>query len=165
MKQVFERLREVGLKLKPRKCRFGRREVPYLGCVISDCGLSPDPEKTEAVRGFPIPTTVVDLRSFLRLASYYRRFIEGFAKVAHPLHALVKKNVQFDWISECQEAFEHLKSRLINDPVLAYPNFTKPFHVATDASGQGLGAIVEPEQSDGKLHPVAYASQSLQPSE
>ena len=163
--QVFNRLTEAGLKLKPQKCKFMSREVPYLGHMISTDGVSPDKRKTEAIERFPVPKNVKELRSFLGLASYYRKFVAGFAELTHPLRALLREGVQYNWSENCQRAFCNLKKRLVTTPVLAYADFSKTFYVETDASGYGLGAILEQEQKDGKLHPVAYASRSLTPTE
>ncbi len=165
LEQIFDRLRRAGLKLKPQKCQFLRKEVPYLGYVVSAEGLATDPQKTEAIRKFPTPKNVTELRSFLGLSSYYRRFISGFSKLAHPLYDLLKKDIPFEWNASCQAAFNQLRERLSSTPVLAHPDFSKAFYVETDASQLGLGAVLEQEQSDGKLHPVAYASRTLQPSE
>jgi len=103
----------------------------------------------------------VQLRRFLGLTSYYRRFVNQFAKVAEPLHRLTCKNVVFEWSQECQTSFEELKKRLVIPPVLAYPNFDVDFVLETDASHQGLGAVLSQKQEDGKLHPIAYASRAL----
>ena len=167
LKLVFERLRQAGLRLKPTKCNFLRAEVPYLGYVISKTGIRPDPAKTDKVRNFPTPTDPTSVRSFVGLASYYRRFVPQFASVAAPLHRLTKKDVAFEWSSECEAAFSKLKSLLTEAPVLVYPRFGKGEHflLETDASGVGLGAVLSQQQSDGRYHPIAYASRSLQPSE
>ena len=163
LRQVFERLRHANLHLKPSKCLFLRDEVPYLGYVISKDGIRPDPARTNQVKHFPAPKDVTQVRQFIGLASYYRRFIPGFANVASPLHALTRKGVAFAWSPECEAAFNQLKNLLITAPVLAYPQFgqDKSFILETDASGCGLGAVLSQEQSDGKLHPIAYASRSL----
>ena len=157
LQQVFTRLRMAGLTLKPRKCSFLKDEVLYLGHVIAKGGILPDPAKTQKVKDFPVPTDVTKLRQFLGLASYYRRFIPGFAKLAHPLHALTKKEVNFYWSCDCQQAFEKLKQLLTQAPVLAYPCFgeDKEFILKTDASGDGLGAVLAQRQADGQVHPVA----------
>ena len=113
------------------------------------------------MRAYPVPNDVKSLRSFLGLASYYRRFVPGFAKVAGPLHALTKKDSPFIWGPECQAAFAELKQLLTSSPVLAFPDFTRGFILETDASGAGLGAVLAQEQSDGSVRPIAYASRSL----
>lgn len=162
---VMNRLIEVGLKLKPTKCHFCRQEVEYLGHVITPHGLKTSEKHIAAVREFPIPETVRDVRRFLGMASYYRRFIPQFAKIAQPLHALTKKDIVFKWTQQCQEAMDILKLKLISAPVLAYPDFERPFILETDASIQGLGVVLSQVREDGRSHPVAYASRALSPSE
>ena len=127
----------------------------------------PDQAKTEKILSYPVPVDVARVRQFLGLASYYRRFVPGFAKAAAPLHALLKKDVNFHWTEQCQESFDHLKELLVTAPVLAYPQFQSehPFILETDASTEGLGAVLTQQQSDGKVHPIAYASRSLNPHE
>ena len=163
LQRVFERLRQAGLKLKPSKCSFLCREVVFLGHVISANGVSPDPAKTKKVRDYPVPVDVSSVRQFLGLASYYRRFVPGFSKIAAPLYALTKKSVTFSWSDECQKAFDRLKQLLCSAPVLAYPLFGSQhqFIVETDASVLGLGAVLSQKQPDGHTHPIAYASRSL----
>ena len=118
-------------------------------------------EPSVAIQEFPVPKSLKEVRQFLGLSSYYRRFIRGFAEVAHPLHSLTQKDAIFHWSSECQQAFKHLKDALVSPPVLAYPNFSKNFTLETDASIKGLGAVLSQLQDDSCLHPVAYASRSL----
>ena len=161
LRLVFDRLRAVGLKLHPAKCDFASPEVMYLGHMITADGILPNPGKVEAVRSFKNPTGVKEVREFLGLAGYYRRFVPSFAKVAGPLHSLTRQEIPFHWTSECQLSFDRLKELLSSPPVLAYPNFDLPFTLHTDASGKGLGAVLEQEASDGQLHPVAYASRTL----
>lgn len=162
LRQVFDRLRQAGLRLKPKKCSLLREEVLYLGHVVSYEGVRPDPEKVEKMKHYPVPTDVSKVRQFLGLASYYRKFIQNFSKIAHPLHELTKKNVQFHWSAECESAFSHLKECLVTAPVLSYPCFGpgQEFVLETDASGVGLGAVLAQEQ-DGQIHPIAYASRTL----
>ena len=161
LRQVIHRLREVGLKVNPGKCQFIRSEVEYLGHVITPVGLRPNSKLVEAVRDYSPPKNIQELRRFLGLTSYYRRFVNQFAKVAEPLHRLTRKNAVFQWSQECQTAFEELKGRLVTPPVLAYPNFDADFVLEMDASHQGLGAVLSQRQEDGKLHPIAYASRAL----
>ena len=165
LSRVMDRLRKAGLKLRPGKCRFALTEVEYLGHVVSEQGIRADPRKVKAVQQFPVPQDVKSLRSFLGLASYYRKFVPGFAKIARPLHALTKKDVPFAWSHNCQKAFNDLKELLSHSPLLVFPDFSKPFVLETDASGAGLGAVLAQKQEDGSVHPVAYASRSLQPHE
>jgi len=140
LQEVFERLREANLWLKPKKCHFANNGVRCY--IVSESGISADKSKVEAVTSFPLPNSVKQLRSFLGLASYYRRFIPGFSKIAGPLFALTKKDALFEWSSRCQHAFEKLKRLLTSAPILSFPNFTKRFILETDASGVGLGAVL-----------------------
>ena len=163
--QVFDRLKAAGLKLKAEKCSFGRGEVEYLGYVVSKKGLAPQAGKVKAVKDFPTPVDLKTLRSFLGLASYYRRFIPQFSVVASPLHALTRKNVDFSWDSVCEEAFQLLKGLLTTAPLLAFPDFAREFLLETDASGIGIGAVLAQKGEDGITRPNAYASRTLQPHE
>ena len=158
---VFERLMKFNLRLHPTKCQLARAKVEYLGHVVSSEGVTPNPEKLRAVESFPVPTNVRAVREFLGLCSYYRKFVSGFSKIATPLHQLLKADIKFVWTEDCQHAFQRLKELLTHPPVLAYPNFDRTFVVHTDASGDGLGAVIEQEQEDGMLHPLAYASRTL----
>lgn len=172
---VFQKLREHGLKIEPEKCQFFRKRVTYLGHVVSAEGVATDPSKTEAVAKWPVPQTLKELRSFLGFASYYRRFVPGFAQIAVPLHKLAaevseggrrkRKDLKKEqWKEECQRSFDDLKSALTSAPVLAYPNYKEPFIVETDASDRGLGAVLSQIQ-DGKLRVIAYASRGLRGAE
>ena len=163
--KVIDRLREVNLKLKPAKCKFVREEVEYLGHVITSGGLKPNVRLTSAVQEFPRPRNVHEVRRFLGMASYYRRFIPNFARIAQPLHHLTAKNVTFSWSADTESAFTTLKAKLVTPPVLAYPRFGEDFTLETDASIQGLGAVLSQKQEDGKPHPIAYASRALNPAE
>ena len=165
LRLVFDRLEEVGLKLKASKCQFARKEVDYLGHVITPDGLKPNAKLVEAVQNYPRPTSLQDLRRFLGLTSYYRKFIAGFSKVAQPLHHLTGKGVAFSWSEECEAAYQKLKTKLVSAPVLAYPSFDRDFVLETDASIKGLGAVLSQVQSDNQLHPIAFASRALSPPE
>ena len=161
IRSVITRLQEVGLKLKPAKCHFAREEVEYLGHLITPNGLRPNPKLVAAVQEFPTPHNPKTVRQFLGLSSYYRRFIRGYATIARPLHRLTHKGTEFIWNVACQEAVEELRRKLTSAPVLSYPALDKDFVLETDASIQGLGAVLSQKQIDGLLHPVAYASRSL----
>lgn len=162
--QVLGRLKSTNLKVKPAKCTLFAKKVNYLGHVISEERVGTDPAKSETVKAWPTPTTVGEVRSFVGLASYYRRFIEGFGSIAQPLHKLTEKNRQFKWDGACQEAFDALKCKLTTAPILAYPDPTKPFILDTDASDQGIGAVLSQLHGDQE-RVVAYASRSLSRSE
>ena len=136
-----------------------------MGHIITAEGLKPNPRITDAVQNFPTPGNVQGVQRFLGMASYYRRFIAGFAKIAQPLHHLTAKDVPFQWSPECEAAVTTLKNKLVSPPVLAYPCFGEGFTLETDASVQGLGAVLSQKQPDGRLHPVAYASRTLNPTE
>ena len=139
-----------------------KQEVRYLGYVVSNAGVCVDPDKVRVVQHFPRPQNLKQLRSFLGLASYYRRFIPRFSQVAAPLYALMKNDAPYQWTSSCQDTFEQLKQKLIQAPVLAFPDFSKHFILETDVSGVGLGAVLFQEQEDGRLKPLCYASRTLQ---
>lgn len=173
---VLSRLEQEGLKARLEKCFFFRKEVRYLGHVISSEGVSTDPSKIEVVSKWRRPETPSELRSFLGFASYYRRFVEGFARLAAPLHRLVaefadpksrkRASLSFAaaWTEQCQQSFEGLKGKLTTSPVLAYADFSLPFILEVDASHGGLGAVLSQEQG-GRVRPIAYASRSLRPTE
>lgn len=169
LEQVFTKLKEHGLKLQPAKCRLFQRSVQYLGHVVSGGGVSTDPQKTEVVKDWPVPTTVREVRSFLGFVGYYRRFIPAFARKAGPLHALLKgtggnKSRPVDWTPDCERAFQELKAALLEAPILAYADFALPFRLYTDASLHGLGAVLAQVQ-DGKERVIAYASRGLHDTE
>ena len=161
---VFERLRIAGLKLKAPKCKLFSKSVSFLGHIISDSGIKTDPEKISAVKEWPIPVNVTEVRSFLGLCSYYRRFIPKFADIARPLHRLTEKGQKFVWNSECEQAFGTLKKYLTEAPILAYPDFSKPFILDTDASDTSIGAVLS-QVHEGKERVVCYGSRSLTKSE
>ena len=190
MELVFSRLKSFNLKIKPKKSYFFQASAIFLGHVLSADGISANPEKVEKVRNWPVPSNAKELHSFLGLASYYRRFIPNFAHIAKCLHQLVgptnvkktkgkrkeaisleesKKlevtSPKFVWASEHQKAFDTLKLALTTAPVLGYPNFEREFILKTDASLRGLGAVLSQVDDQGKTHVIAYASQTLRPSE
>ena len=163
---VFQKLREAGLKLQPSKCELFKTSLLYLGHIVLEDGIRTDPKKVESVLQWPVPMTVTDVRSFLGLTNYYRRFLKGYAKIAKPLNNLIsgenvdEKKALVVWTPECQEAFEQLKKLCTETPVLAYPDFTRPFKLHVDACDQGLGAILYQVQPDGKEKPISFASRS-----
>ena len=165
LQHIFVRLREAGLQLKPSKCHFCLPEVRYLGHVVSGEGIKPDPKKVQCVKEYRTPSNVKDLRTFLGLANYYRKFVEGYAKLADPLYRLTKKTANgFLWTASCERAFETLKQRLTSPPILAYPKFDCEFTLTTDASEVAMGAVLSQVQ-DGKEKVVAYWSQQLDKSQ
>jgi hypothetical protein len=157
---VLSRLREVNLKLNPSKCCFAAGSIVFLGHVVSKEGTRLDPGKIDAVWQFPVPTIVTNVRSFLGLTGYYRKYIKGYSKVAGPLFELTKKDVVFVWNPECQKAFDDLKKALVQASVLVRPNFQEPFCLDVDWSTKGVGAILS--QKEGRFERViAYASKAL----
>ena len=161
LQSVFERLRDAGLKLKPKKCAFLKSEVRYLGHVVSREGISTDPAKIDKVADWPIPTCTKEVQQFLGFANYYRRFIREFSQIAKPLHRLTERNFKFKWTPECQQSFEELKVKLTTTPILAYPDYNKPFLLDTDASDVGIGAVLSQRDEEGHEKVVAFASRSL----
>ena len=158
--EVFRRFRDANLKLSPKKCLLFQREVPFLGHIVSQHGVRTDPQKVSAVEQWPTPRNVRDVRSFLGLCTYYRRFVQNFASIAAPLHRLTKKGQQFQWTEECQTAFDNLKGALVRAPVLPYPDPTLPYIVDCDASAEGIGAVLSQEKV-GKEFVVAYYSRKF----
>lgn len=161
---IFDRLRGSNLKLQPDKCNFLRKEIVYLGHVINEKGISPDPSKISAVSTFPVPKTVTQIKSFLGLAGYYRRFIPEFSKIATPMTSLLKKNIKYNWCALCDEGFTHLKTLLTTAPVLIYPDFNEEFFVTTDASDVAIGAVLSQHRNSADL-PICYASRTLNATE
>ena len=153
---VLQVLKEKRLYAKLSKCEFWLREVSFLGHVVSGDGIAVDPSKIDAVLQWEAPTSVTEIRSFLGLAGYYRRFIEGFSKLALPLTKLTCKGAAFVWDVRCEESFLELKKRLTTAPILILPNPEEPFVVYCDASKMGLGGVL---MQNGKV--VAYASRQL----
>ena len=164
LRLVFDRLREANLKLKPKKCRIFQSQVAYLGHIVSQEGVRTDPKKIESIKNWPIPCDTKGVRSFLGLASYYRKFIPGFATSAHSLTRLTEKDVKFKWGPEESNSFEELKQALISSPILAYPNDKGMYIVDTDASNFGIGAVLSQVQN-GQERVIAYASKSLSSSQ
>ncbi|CAA7057339.1 unnamed protein product [Microthlaspi erraticum] len=160
LRLVLEKLREQKLFAKLSKCSFWQREMGFLGHIVSAEGVSVDPAKIEAIRDWPRPSSATEIRSFLGLAGYYRRFVKGFATMAQPMTKLTGKDVPFIWSAECEESFSQLKEMLTTTPVLALPEPGKPYMVYTDASGIGLGCVL---MQEGRV--IAYASRQWQGSE
>ena len=146
--KVFERLREAKLKLSPQKCVLFQKQVSFLGHTISENGVSTDPKKIQDVINWPTPKNVKEVRSFLGLCSYYRKFVENFSTIAKPMHKLTEKNVTFKWTPECETAFEKLKTALVSSPILSYPQNEGIFILDTDASNVGMGAVLSQVQNE-----------------
>ena len=159
--QVFIELRQANLVLNPEKYHFARLKLPLLGHIVSCDGLQVDPEKINKLVEMRLPRNTTEIRSFLGLASYYRRFVEHFAKIADPIIKMTRKDANVCWDTAAQISFNTLKQALTTAPVLAYPNSKKPFILTTDASSLALGAILTQEDENKLEHVIAYASQTL----
>ena len=157
---VLDRLILANLKLKPSKCKLLQEKVKFLGSMVSADGIEPDPDKIQAIVDWPQPKNLTELRAFVGLANYYRRHIEGFSNIAKPLSDLTKKNRPFLWGDDQQQAFETLKNRLVNYPVLAPPIEDGKYIVDTDASNFAMGAVLQQEQN-GVNRVIAYASKTF----
>ncbi|GBM66543.1 Retrovirus-related Pol polyprotein from transposon 297 [Araneus ventricosus] len=160
LRKVFQRLQKANLKLNPKKCRFFQREVAYLGHVISAKGVKTDSEKIKAVVDWPRPDKIHDLRSFLGLCTYYRRFVKNFSTIARPLHKLTEAKSNFNWTDECEKSFNSLKQALTSSPILTYPRTDKDFILNTDASNEGIGAVLS-QNTGNEERVIAYFSKSL----
>lgn len=139
MGQIFSRLQSAGLTLKPSKCHVALPEVKYLGHILNKDNIKVDLSKIDAVQSFPVPKNQKELRSFLGLCNYYRRFVKRYSKITSPLNALLSKDVKFTWTDQCQIALYRLNTSLTTLPVLAYPDHSHPFTLTTDASGTTIG--------------------------
>jgi Reverse transcriptase (RNA-dependent DNA polymerase)/RNase H-like domain found in reverse transcriptase/Integrase zinc binding domain/Chromo (CHRromatin Organisation MOdifier) domain len=162
---VLERLAEHGLHLKATKCQFHQTEISFLGFVISEHGISMDPEKIRAITSWPIPKSVLDIQIFLGLANFYRRFIKNFSKITSPITRLLKKGVIFGWDKAANNAFKALKKAFTSAPILRHFDFDRPAVVETDSSDFGVGGLISQRDEDGVLHPVAFFSRKLLPAE
>ena len=162
---VFSCLQEAGLKMKHSKCDFFKSEIHYLGHLISPEGISPLPNKLDSIGHMPVPNSVKEIKQFLGLTGYYRKFVPRFADISRPLTTLTKKDAKFEWTSACQKSFELLKEALCGEPMLKYADTSKPYTLYTDASKFGwAGVLTQPHTTtiDGKStttdHPVAFVS-------
>jgi hypothetical protein len=153
---ILETLRQHKLYAKFSKCEFWLKEVGFLGHILSAGGIAVDLAKIKTVTEWKAPTTQTEVRAFLGLAGYYRRFVEGFSSIARPMTQLLKKDKKFEWTAKCEESFQQLKSRLTSAPILIMPDITKPFDVYCDASKIGLGCVL---MQEGKV--ISYLSRQL----
>ena len=171
MRVVFDRLREHGLKLKPSKCDVFKSEINYLAHHVSRKGVLPSKKNLESIAQCPPPDTYTKVKSFVGLVGHYRCFIKGFAKIAAPLYDLTSgnnKDKKWEHVNlspEAREAFDCLKVACLQAPILAFPDFNKPFLLETDASERGLGVVLSQKQADGQYHPIAYASRVMNETE
>ena len=167
---VFTKLKEAHMTLNFKKCEFAQTQLVYLGYLIDKDGMRPNPRKVEAVKQFPVPRTVRDVRSFLGITSYFRRFILNYARISKPISDLVRAgtgkkrdetSIAAQWTPTHTEAFEKLKQELTSDNMLAFPNLNKPFTLSCDASDYAIGAVLTQKDDEGRERPVEYASRLL----
>lgn len=164
LREVLEKLRNAGLKIKVKKCQFLKKSLEYLGHVVTEEGIKMQEGKIKSICDYPAPTTVKGVRRFLGMAGYYRPFIQNSSTVAKPLTELTKKDVNFKWTKVEQSSFDMLKVKLTEQPVLVYPDFTKEFYIACDASSTGLGAVLL-QKYQTRMRAVHYASRVLNSAE
>ena len=162
---IFGRIRDAGLRLKPSKCHFAAEEVQFLGHVVSKDGVSVDQRKIELVKNFPTPKSQHDVRSFLGLANYYRRFVKNFSAIATPLNDLLKIDQKFTWTTAAENAFQQLKTALTTAPILVYPDFTRQFILSTDASHTAIGYVLGQRDDAGRERVIAYGGRALRGAE
>ena len=164
LEAVFQRLKESNLKVQLDKSEFLKKEISYLGHIVTPEGIRPNPEKIRAIQSYPIPSTTKQIKGFLGLLGYYRKFIKNFAKLTKPLTKCLKKNAKIIHDSEFVECFQLCKKLLTDEPILQYPDFDKPFNITTDASNVAIGAVLS-QGPIGRDLPIAYTSRTLNDSE
>ena len=160
LEEIFRRINKYNLRLNPKKCKFASPEIKFLGHIVKRDGISPDPDKINSIKEFPQLKTIRDIRSFIGLTSYYRKFIRDFSMHSKPLTELLKKDNKFVWSTECETAYQFLKNCLMTDPILAHFKPGEPLILYTDASLSGLGAILSQIQN-GAERVISYASIQL----
>ncbi|THH08105.1 hypothetical protein EW145_g2929 [Phellinidium pouzarii] len=159
--KVLTKMRDNDLYLKPEKCAFCVEKVEYLGLIISQDQIAMDPSKLTGVSHWPTPTKLKEVQQFLGFTNYYRRFINNYTSIAQPLDELKMKGIEWEWTPEREQAFQRLKSKFLEQPILTMPNFTKPFILETDASQKATGAVLHQYDANGNLKPCGYVSQAL----
>jgi hypothetical protein len=162
---VLDRIAAANMVIKISKSKFFRTETPYLGYIVGRDGLKVDPEKMKVLKKMPPPRNVGEVRRFTGLASYYRRFIKDYADISEPLSRLTKKNEEWRWGEEQQQAYESIIKSLTEPPVLTFPDFKKQFVLETDASKRAISAILGQRDETGGMRVISYASRILLPEE
>jgi len=165
VEEVLKRLEKNDLFVKPEKCKWKVREVEFLGVIISPKGVEMQKEKIEGVLNWPVPRNIKEVQKFLGLANYYRRFIKDFAKIAAPLHVLVRKEQKWKWEEEQKEVFGRLKRAFTTEPILAIPDIDREMRVEVDASDYATGGVLLTKCEDGKWRLVAFISKLLNTTE
>ena len=164
-KWVLQRLLDNDLYLKPRKCEFARTKVEWLGMIIEENRISMDARKLKGIRDWPTPTTVKEVRGFLGFGNFHWRFIRHYSNIAKPLNDTTKKDQPFNWTTKCQQAFEELKKRFTEEPVLMMPDQTKPFQIKCNASKYASGVVLTQIDGNGNWHPCAFISKTFSETE
>ena len=162
---LLARLCEEGYYANPDKCEFFMKEVSFLGHVINENGIHVQQHKVKAVAAWPTPKTRTEVKAFLGLTGYYRKFVQGYSRVAMALTELTKDSQRFEWGPAQQQAFDQLKAQLTSAPVLAHPDPTRQYILNTDASGFATAAVLSQQQLDGTTRPVAYHSRKMNAAE
>ena len=161
LSEIAMYLRKANITINIAKSKFCMQEIKYLGFIIGYGKIKTDPDKVVAINKFPVPVSVKQLRRFLGMCGWYRRFVDGYATISLPLTDLLKKSKSFIWNDEAEEAFGHLKEKLTSAPILSTPDFSKPFMLLCDASLHGLGCVLAQQAEDGAELPIAYMSVKL----
>ena len=164
LQTLLNRLRSAGLKCKPKKCHLFQKSCEFLGYKISQKGIETCPSKISEIRDWQVPSSKKGVKSFLGICGYYRRFVQDYSRIAKPLTALTSDAVEFEWSEDCQKSFEHLKSKLIESPILGFPQDKGTFVIDVDARNVAIGAVIQQEQN-GELVVITYASKTLSSSE
>jgi hypothetical protein len=159
--KVLAKLQEAKMLVEASKSRFHVQEVDFLGCTMEPGKIRMQESKIQAIKEWPTPTTVTDVRSFLGFVNFYRKFIEGYGKRAQPLTDLTKKDLKFDWTQSCQDAFEEIKQEVLRRPILWEPDPSEPYEVEADASGYAIGGQLLQRDKEGRPHPIAFFSKKL----
>ena len=161
LQEIFDRLEKANLKLKHSKCKFAQSEVKFLGHILSETGVRPNPQKLDIIKNYPAPKNVKQVRQFLGLCNYYRRFQKDYAKIAKPLNDLTRKDSHWHWDGKCQSAFEQLCDGLLSAPILPYPDMNRKFTLTTDASDFAISYILSQHDKDGVEWDIEFAGKAL----
>jgi len=161
LQDIFNIIKENGLKVNLSKCHFLKKEVQVLGHLLTTEGIKTVQKKVDSIKIMKSPTNLTQLRSFLGAVGYYRKFIKNYSSIAQPLYKLQKKNTKFQWTQTEENAFRELKEKLVKAPILSFPNFDKQFIIRTDASYDGLGGVLIQKDNEGVEHPIFYVSRTL----
>ncbi|CAB3232120.1 unnamed protein product [Arctia plantaginis] len=162
--RVYQRLKDAGLTINMQKSHFCRSELKYLGYYVDKHGLRTDPGKVDVILNYPTPSNAKEVKRFLGMAGWYRRFVNNFSKISKPLCKLTSKNVSFEWTREAEESFNLLKAALVSAPILKMPDYSLPFRILSDASSFSVAAVLT-QTHEGVEHPIAYCSRSLNKNE